>query len=397
MNAGGHSIARRSVYSIVAALAAFLGFLGSASAQGLTDQRPLWQIDGHKFGLPESNISRESAKISVSRGSFSFQNNDTLVISWVTPAEPLPHLPKRKKYSPLPAVPAHLHALFLDAKTGARLNEHEFPVPSFPAGLFISHSGKLLLRAGDSVRLYAWDFTLLKEVKFPYPIDLQSLNSAWDWGISPDGHRIALYSAKDLSSEIDVYDADELRLLDSWSLGKQEWPPRLGNDFVLTTRGQSRRIFIKRTGRAPEPLELSVMGPQKSGLVWPVNDNAITVMTGGQMAILNIDGKLLFTDTPPQQHFFSSLAATARDCGRFAAEIGRMRGLTIPGFDMYAFQSADQLRVYSLEKQGSIFAVKVKGTSPWIPKTVLNSFSLSPDGSLLAILTNDSVRIYKLP
>ncbi|MGB7025132.1 MAG: hypothetical protein WBD73_15150 [Candidatus Acidiferrales bacterium] len=144
----------------------------SAAAQSATKQKPLWQIDARKLGLPQSRISTEWPKISLSQGIFGFQNNDTLLICWITPDEPLPHLPKRKRFSRLPVVSAHLHILFADAKTGARLTERELPVPSAPTELFISHSGNLVVRADNSVKLYTPDFVFLNQTEFPAPLTL---------------------------------------------------------------------------------------------------------------------------------------------------------------------------------------------------------------------------------
>lgn len=394
MNVGGHSIARCSVYSIVAALAALFGLLGSAAAQGAADRKPVWQTDAQKFGLPKPRISMEWPKILVSRSSFGFLNNTILLVSWITPDAPLPPLPKRKKYSPLPVVPAHLHVLFLDAKTGTKLREHDLPVPSAPTELLINHSGNLMVRAGDSVRLYAPDFRVLNEV------ELQSLDFVPSAQISPDGRRIMLHSRQKQSAKLEILDTSDLRLIDSLLGNPSSCDYQLGNDFVLGACFHPQEFLIYRTGKEPQLLEFLMMDRHGSGflpLVRLTNDDTLIPISGRRMAAVNMHGRLLFTDTLPKRYLFFS-TTTARDSERFAVEISHLRGLTVPNLDMYAFGSPYQLRVYSLKRQESIFAVKLKGMSPWTPwKIVLNSFALSPDGSLLAILTNDSVRVYELP
>ncbi|MHB8485708.1 MAG: hypothetical protein ACYDCM_08260 [Candidatus Acidiferrales bacterium] len=114
------------------------------------------------------------------------------------------------------------------------------------------------------------------------------------------------------------------------------------------------------------------------------------------MVIRAADGNISFTDILPKRHLFGPMK-TARDSGVFAVEIRRLRGATIPTLDMYAFPAADQIAVYSLNEKKRIFTIKVKGSSPWPPWTfVVTRYALSPDGSLLAVLSNDSVKVYNL-
>lgn len=332
-------------------------------------------------------------KISLSRGSFSFQSNNTLLISWVIPDEPLPHLPKRKKFSRFPVVPAHLHILLLNAKTGATLREQDLSVPSAPVTLLIGHSGNLIIRAGALVKLYSPDFAILKEVKFPLPTDFLSENSGSNIEISPDGRRIILCSEGGLSTKTAIFDADDLESLGFLAAGQQACPLQLGNGSFrfVTHTGQSSQFIVQNEGTG---LQVAAA----PGLVHLLNGNALLVIRGNEMAVRAMDGKLLMTDSLPKRHQFWPVAE-ARDSARFAVETTRMRGLTIPSLDMYAFPSADQLAVYSLKEKRKIFAIKLKGASPWpidwrVPE---NECALSPDGSLLAILSNDSVRVYKLP
>jgi hypothetical protein len=206
---------------VLVALAASLSLLaGVATAQRPAEPKPLWQINKGKLGVPGT---------SPYRGEFGFQNNNTLFISWITPDGPLPPIPKVPKGGgPIPVVrvPSHLHVLFLDAKTGTRLRERELSVPSGQTDLFISHSGNLIVYAGNSVKLYTPDFVLLSQAELPAPVNSGSFDSQ----ISPDGRRIFLCSQQELSWNTAIFDADDLKSLGFLPDGQHGCPAQFGDD-----------------------------------------------------------------------------------------------------------------------------------------------------------------------
>lgn len=398
MNVGGYSIARRRVCSIVAALAAFLGLLGSASAQRATEHKPLWQIDARKLGFPQPYSGAER-KVLLSPFKIDFQDDSTLVISWVTADEPLPHLPKRKKIARLPVVPAHLHLLFVDARRGTRVREKDLSVPSAPTSVLVNHSGNLIVRASDSVKLYSADFVVINEAKFPLPIDLSTVNSRSNAIISPDGRRLVLCSAQGSTAILDLLDADSLRSLGRASEGQRTCPWQISDTHFLAPTGELEPLIPPKTGEASP----ASPGPDLQHHFPPAmqlgSGNAVVVFRGMYMEFRSSDGKTLATDTLPKKYFFMPLGTTARDKGRFAVLVGRMRGLTIPSLDMYAFASGEQVAVYDIRTAKRVFTVGVKGPSPWPTAwwPFYMRFALSPNGSLLAILSNGSLSVYQLP
>lgn len=340
----------------VFALAAALGLFGGvATSQRPAEPKPLWQINERKLGVPRPSGDLMLFKIELSHGRFGFQNNNTLLISWITPDGPLPRIPK--KASPIPAVlvPSHLHVLFLDAKTGTRLRERELSVPSGPTELFISHSGNLLVRAGNSLKLYTPDFDLLNQADLPAPVTFGSFNSRTIVNISADGRRIGVCSEQRSSAKTAIFDADDLTSLGSLPDGQQRCTVRLGDDSFLFN-------------------------------------------TSNGMEVRTIDGKLLMTDDLPKGQGLVPLTVVyARESTIFAVETTRVTlqlttvGETPIPMPMH-LPSPYQIAVYSLKEKRRIFSLKVKGGT-WGAGT----YELSPDGSLFATLSNGWVRVYKLP
>jgi hypothetical protein len=91
-------------------------------------------------------------------------------------------------------------------------------------------------------------------------------------------------------------------------------------------------------------------------------------------------------------------AVTSVGGERFAVIEDKERGLTSQPLDISAFPSNDRAVVYSIPDHRAIYSVKVKGTSPWPPwEAHTNQLALSPDGTLLAVITDGILRIYRLP
>jgi hypothetical protein len=363
------------------ALAACLSLLGGvATAQGPAEPKPLWQINARKLGVPRTSESLH--------GSFGFQNNNTLRISWITPDGPLPRIPK--KASPIPAVlaPSHLHVLFLDAKAGTSLSEQEVSVPSDLTELFILHSGNLLGRAGNSLKLYSPKFVLLNEAELPAPVKTGDFISQSNIEISPDGRRISVCSEQGVSGKkaITIFDADDLKSLGSLPDGQESCPEQFGDDsflFNTSNSGDALQSTIQSWENESRNPTLRVAGDP--GLVRLLNGEAFIVANGSRMEVRTIDGKVLMTDTLPKKQGFTPWnAAEARDSAIFAVETTRVTlqvAAALPEFAVPIpthLPSDYQIAVYDLKEKRRIFAIKTGA---------IYQYALSPDGSFFATLS----------
>ncbi len=396
------STARGITCFVLVALAASLSLLGrAATAQRPAEPKPLWQINARKLGVPETSPA-VFFNIILIHGRFGFQNNNTLFISWITTDGPLPHIPKPGGPTPVVLGASHLHVLFLDAKTGTKLRERELSVPSGPTALFISHSGNLLVSAGNSVKLYTPDFVFLSQAEIPAPVKFNQIE------ISPDGRRIFL--CQELSSNTAIFDADDLKSLSSLPNAQHGCPQEFGDDSFLfnTSNGHdAKQSTIQSWENEPRNPPLLVAGDP--WLVRLLNGDAFLVANGSRMEVRTFDGKVLMTDTLPKKQAFSpGNVAEARDSAIFAVETTRVTLQVVPALPEVAvpipthLPSDYQIAVYNLKKKRRIFAIKTGG---------IYQYALSPDGSLFATLSwthgnldvllpiapGESVAVYKLP
>ena len=385
------------------ALAASLSLLaGVATAQRPAEPKPLWQINERKLGVPRKSPD-VVFKIMVFHGRFGFQNNNTLFISWITPDGPLPHLPKSGGPTPAVRVPSHLHVLFLDAKTGTRLRERELSVPSGLTDLFISHSGNLIVYAGNSVKLYTPDFVFLSQAEYPAPLKFDTIE------ISPGGRRIFLCSQQGLSWNTAVFDADDLKSLGFLPDGRHGCPARFGGDsFLFNASNGHDAMQSTIQSWESEPRNPTLRVASDPALVRLLDGDAFLVANGSRMEVRTIDGKVLMTDTLPKKQGFTPWnAAEARDSTIFAVETTRVT-LQVEGLAPFPVlipmhePSDYQIAVYDLKENRRIFAIKTRG---------IDQYALSPDGSLFATLSSthmnldvflpispsDSAAVYKLP
>lgn len=372
--------------------AALLSVRNLALADSTIKPNLLCRLDLTKLRFPQIPHSGVERKVWLSPFKIDFQDDSTLVLSWVTADKPLPHLPKREKFSRRPVVPAHLHLLFVDAKKGTKIREKDLSVPSAPTSVFVNHSGNLIVRAGNSVKLYSADFALMNEAKFPLPIDFSRVDSASRIEISPDGRRLALCSKPGNTAKTELFDADRLRPLG----GLLEPQKDCVQQVFLPHNGQLEPLPTIETAN-PSPASAS-----SAKRFWPpmqpVIGDTIVVFRGSYMEFHAKDGKALTSDTLGTRQGFVPGGATARDSDLFAVVFARMRGLTVPGLDMYAFPSDEGIAVYDVRTAKRTFTVRVRGSSPWPPwRFVSSRCALSPNGTVLAVLSNSSLSFYRLP
>jgi hypothetical protein len=168
----------------------------------------------------------------------------------------------------------------------------------------------------------------------------------------------------------------------------------MSDDWLVGSCDRSHDVCIRRIDQPWQPFP-----PAASHIMALqfVDDETLAIQSGKGTVVATADGRTLFQMKLPQDRFAVQFV-TSSGGKRFAVIEDTMRGLRSEPLDMYPFQSYDRVAVYSLPDRRVIYTLKLKGTSPWSPWAQhLNQLSLSPDGRLLAVVSDNILRIYRLP
>jgi hypothetical protein len=354
-----------------------------------TKDRPLLELDLRKFGYERYHNSHGIWPTFVD-----FTDN-RLVLAWLTPDDRT----AAAKTGVLTPTPAHVHVLVLDAATGQKKCLQDWATPSVAVRVSGAGDGRFLTCTGNLLRLFSPDFALLQER------DLQSdracLNpSLWEVrGVSPSRQSLLLSYPSGKSKRTSIFRIDGLSAVADWTEGSttsdisDHW-------LVGNCGGESREVCIRGIGQSWKPFQPAVLSsamPNRTQLRF-VNDETLVVGTRNTIAVVTVGANLVFqTQLAAKNESFGTLA-TSSGGERFAVMENRQRGLRSEPLDMYPFAANDRIVVVSIPAHRAIFAVKVEGTSPWTPwNGHLNQFSLSSGGTLLAVVCDDTLRVYRVP
>jgi hypothetical protein len=359
------------------------------SDPSLSKDAPVLQVDLGKFGYDTSSGTKRLPK------SVDFTSVDQLALSWLTFDDPS----VAQNTGPLTARPAHLHVLVLDARTGRKQGMQEWSTPSTPVRFLGLRSGRFLTCTGNVLRLFSPSFEVIKEEILSSDRTCFTPFLSEGWGLTPSRRYLLLSSYSARNYQNTLFDIETFTSIDNWT---EEQPTHdLSDHWQIAYCGRQGGVCIRRMDQPWQPFQTNGLDRQMKDfkLKFPifVNDETLVIKAGNEMAVVGVDGKVLFQVGLPQKRSFGRLVRSSGG-ERFAIIENRLRGLTNETLDMYAFPSNDRIVVYSIPDRRAIYAVKVKGTSPWVPWAIHgNQMALSSDGVLLAVVSDGVLKVYRLP
>jgi hypothetical protein len=339
---------------------------------------PQLEIDLRKIGYETHKDPSAFLRMSTD-----FTDDNHLAIAWLT---------TDKRTVTTPVERTELHVLILDATTGKRAGLQSYPTPSGAVRFAGVPNAKFLICTGGLLRLFSQSFEELRGQSLGN--DHACNGNLRGEGFSPSrkSFLLSMYSAPGQR-------ADSLLNLETFAV-TSEWAETCRvlstSDHWLAGRcgkPNDRQISIRALDRVWKPFQAG----SNPGTIAFVADDMLAVGAKSEVAVASTEGKTL-SRAPLKPHNFALRFATSLSGSRFAVTEGKLRGLRSEPLDMYPFFSEDRVSVYSLSDRRTIYVVNVKGTSPWTPWDLhVNHVSLSPDGTLLAVVSNNVLRVYRLP
>jgi hypothetical protein len=245
------------------------------------------------------------------------------------------------------------------------------------------------MRAGDRLTLYGTTLEALKERD-------TAPNHGANEGLfkvftSPTGRFVLLEFLRGGGREYTWMDADNLETVHSFS--DNLFPLSISDKEI----GGWRRI-------TPREVEFVIRKPDEPGRVIPlpkyrsnevifVNQDTFVIEAGySPMPLIQTDGTLIETIRPHTHDFFSRVTPSA-DGHRFAFTGSSIRNMLEILSPHQQWEYVQRVIVYDMFAHTFICDVKVRHSA----KNQEFPLALSPNGSMLAFLDGESLKVYQLP
>jgi hypothetical protein len=361
------------------------------------ESHPAWKADAQQFGY--ERFPRRSVR--PLRLVVSFLDNDQLAIAWVTPDTTT----ENRRNAPKVGEPAHLDVVMLDAKTGLKQSQKNWPTPYHPVPhLFGLPEGKVLICTDNSLRLLSASLDTVREQELPNHGTCVNVGLQ----LSPSKHTLGLTirANAEHSRHLELFNVQTFTALSNWTAGLgagaiSHETAAFSDHWVVGYCGVPADFCTRRFDEDWHPIHIigldTRMDTRHRIPVSFVSDDVLAIGRDGVTTVATVSGDLLFQIRLPKGHYLLPPIASAGQ-QRFAVIEGRLRGLRSEPLDMYPFGSNDRALVYSIKNRRAIFSLKLKGTSPWTPRNIHEEFlAVSPDGRSLAVVSDGLLNVYTLP
>lgn len=350
---------------------------GSQTAGG-----PLWQVDLRPLGYNGFTPKGELRGLHFSVNRVCFSENNSLIATFLT--REAVTLGRRDQSTDL-----RLHAVLFDAAKGAVKTAKEWTTFEPRGGVLATRGGRFVVIAPNRMLLYSPGLELLKEFKLPSDASVYS---------SPAGGAILL--------EYNDYGRDWFQWMDPDTLQPlRSWEEALG----FTTISDSKLVFLeqtytKSTGSVHEILIRELDGAQHvvcrsvdgqgncGSFPQFLSNELLALSTFRGLMLIRSDGTIAFITKFKEDEELGRSLSTSANGRRFAVQQYVNKGGSAL-LDISSHSVFRRIVVFDVPTRQWIYNLEAKSQNI----RTLPAFALSPDGSLMAILTDGVVRVYSLP
>lgn len=340
---------------------------------------PLWAArlaeadDGNKHLKKTSPLGRESAGVT-------FLDDERLIVFNVDRTGELP-----SRVSPEVSSSFRLHSVVFDAGSGKVAFTKDWGTRAHDSSIRVTNGG-LLVRTGPEIKFYSKNFVELQHVLLP---DARTSVVS----VSTTGRTVLLNHYDQKESHFEARDGNTFELRKSWS----EAPPLRHlysiSDVAIAAADSDQKHIILGDFGTGRWRTLESNGNSKVGCVYSptfISERLLASAICGKLMLLSTGGATLMEDHPEKDESEGEKIEVARDGRVIAASLVRRKGGGF--FDTDVRRIGDRVAVYDLSLKKRILTVDVDP----LPKNDYD-FTLSPDGSKLAILNDRNVSVYSVP
>lgn len=323
-----------------------------------------------------------------------FADNNVLIATFIT-REDVTTLARRNE--PNATSPLRLHAIFLDADAGKVRHAKEWSITRPRGGVVAAGDGRFAVLTPAMIALYSPSLELVKDFR----LSPGQQSHLWDFHVSSSGKSI-LAQYQYLGAKYQWLDSDSLQPQDAlWSeslpvlsISDDKEIASFRNTYVKAKginilealiqprNGAERTVCRALAGQAGICGEPEFVSNDALAL-WKPHDLSVVPRTGGDT---------LFTASFRNDEWLGHTLHPSAGGKRFAVTVWEHKGGSA-FLDIDYHSVLKRIVVYDLPSGQAVYTLDAKQQKI---KDV-SGVALSPDGSLLAILTDGVVEVYQLP
>lgn len=380
----------------------FLGISLTPSSPGLGRNKPerrastapIWQFDLRFVGYPRHLSKRETLHLQSRANPLCFSDHGVLIATFLTQQD-VSTLARRDQ--PSDPLPLRLHAAFLDVVTGKVQAKRDWYSAHPAGGIIVVGEGKFVVFTPAVVSLYSPNLELVKEFK----LSSEQQSHVWDFHSSLTG-KVILVEYHYPEAKYQWLDTDTL-LPQSASWSESLPVLSVSDDKEITSfrdtyiKAKGTNIFeaiIQPRNGAERTVCREFAG--EAGSCWTpyfVSNDVLALWMPHELSVVpRTGGDALLKATFRYDEWLGSRLYPSADGKRFAVTVSAQKGGSSL-LDIGFHSVLKHIVVYDLPSGRAIYTLdarqqKIKDVS---------GVALSPDGSLMAILTDGIVEVYQLP
>jgi hypothetical protein len=346
---------------------------------------PSWVVDLSALGYPTHPSENFSKTFGVPPTTLGFADSEHLVVTFISSD---PGAPSEREGRP-DSFRLRLHIVVFESRTGEMDMKRDWPTPNPNDGVVAGHDGKVVVRAGDELTLYDTTLKALKETDTAP--DHRPGGRLFTIFSSPTGRFLLLEFSPHTHTEYSWMNADTLGAVHSFT---ENLFALSISDFEIcgwrsTSPHQSEFVIRK----PDEPGRVVVLPNNHSTKVAFVNDDTIAIESGySPTPLVRTNGTLIESITPHTRESFSRVTPSAKG-HRFAFTGSRIRNASEILAPHQTWEYVQRVYVYDMPTHTFVCDVKVKHSL----RNRDFPLALSPNGSTLAFLGGESLKVYRLP